>query len=136
MPNNRQLKKRYTTLLIISLLFCFNSVIAQSSYAAIEKNYNTRASSLIHELNSTKDTLLLRSTNRITQVYSINSTYKREIDLYLNTNFYELPLNNLSKGKHLLVVGESPKKIVFVIRILDRDSKVDIKETKLTYVNN
>lgn len=130
------MKKHYTALLIICLSSYFNSVLAQTSYAKIEKNYNIRANSLIHELNNTKDTLLLKSKRKITHIYSINSKYKREIDVYLNTNSYQLPLNNLTKGKHLLVVGESPKKIVFVIRILDSESKVELKETKLSYLEN
>lgn len=130
------MKTLHAILLIICLLLYSNSVLAQTSYAKIEKNYNTRASSLSHELNVSKDTLLLKSSNKITHVYSINSKYKREIDVYLDTNSYQLPLNNLTKGKHLLVVGESPKKIVFVIWILDNESKVDLKETKLSYIEN
>lgn len=130
------MKIHHTTLIIICLSLYSCSIFAQTSYAKIEKNYNTSASSLIHELNATKDTLLLKSSNKITQVYSINSKYKREIDVYLDTNFYQLPLNNLTNGKHLLVVGESPKKIVFVIRIFDNESKVDVKESKLSYLEN
>lgn len=94
------------------------------------------ASSLTHELNTTKDTLYLKSVNKITQVYSINSKYKREIDLYLSTNNYKLPLNNLTVGKHLLVVGESPKKIVFVIRIFESKDLVSLEKTNLSYTEN
>ena len=130
------MKTPYTILLIICLLVSISTSYAQTSYAKIEKNYNVRASSLIHELNTTKDTLCLKSVNKITQIYSINSKYKREIDVYLNTNNYKLPLNNLSVGKHLLVVGESPKKIVFVVRIFESKDLVSLEKTKLSYTDN
>lgn len=130
------MKTTYTTLLIICLLLSISTTFAQTSYAKIEKNYNVRASSLTHELNTTKDTLYLKSVSKITQVYSINSKYKREIDVYLNTNNYKLPLNNLTVGKHLLVVGESPKKIVFVIRIFESKDLVSLEKTKLSYTEN
>lgn len=131
------MKKTYITLILICLSGIINHVFSQTSFAEIEKNYNVRANSLLHELNVTKDTLLLKSERTITHVYSINSDYKREIDVYLDTNTYKLPLTNLSKGKHLLVVGESPKKIVFVIRILESsDTALSLEQTKLSYSNN
>lgn len=131
------MKRIFTLLLFVSLSVVINDVLAQTSFAKIEKNYNVSAKSLSHELNLTKDTLLLKSERIITHVYSINSDYKREIDVYLDTNTYKLPLTNLSKGKHLLVVGESPKKIVFVIRIMESsDTALSLEQTKLTYSNN
>jgi hypothetical protein len=131
------LKTLYTAILVVSFTSVINPLFAQSFQAQIEKNYNVRASSLSHELNTTKDTLHLKSERKITHVYSINSEYKREIDVYLDTTTYKLPLTNLSKGKHLLVVGESPKKIVFVIRIMESsDTALSLEQTKLSYSNN
>ncbi len=131
-----QLKTRFTTLLIPSFLLTFHMGLAQNSYAKIEKNYNTSASSLSHQLNTTKDTLLLKSTRKITHIYSINSDYKREIDVYLDTNEYQLPLSGLSQGKHLLVVGESPKKIVFVLRIRQTPEMITLEKSKLSYLDD
>ncbi len=95
---------------------------AQKQFAALEKNYNVNAKDLSHELNITKDTLLLKSSKTIDYVYAINREYKREIDFYNNTNTLKIPLNQLSMGKHLFVVGNSRKQIVFVVRVL-KDSK-------------
>lgn len=130
------MKKTYITIILICLSGLINVVFAQTSFAEIEKNYNVSANSLSHELNISKDTLLLKSERTITHVYSINSDYKREIDLYLDTNTYSLPLTNLSKGKHLLVVGETPKKIVFVIRILESEDVVSLEKTNLSFTDN
>ena len=130
------MKRIFTTLIIVCLSGIINQVFAQTSYAEIEKNYNLRANSLSHELNVTKDTLLLKSERSITHVYSINSQYKREVDVYLDTNTYRLPLTSLSVGKHLLVVGESPKKIVFVIRIMESEDIISLEKTTLSYTDN
>ncbi|WP_223033824.1 hypothetical protein [Hanstruepera marina] len=129
--------KTYSTTLIIGfLILCSYSVFGQASYAKIEKNYNNRASSLSHNLNKTKDTLLLKSTRKITHIYSINSDYKREIDIYLDTNEYQLSLSGLSLGKHLLVVGESPKKIVFVLRIQQTPEMITLEKSKLSSLDD
>ncbi|SFN95180.1 hypothetical protein SAMN04487989_10741 [Bizionia echini] len=120
--------------LILLLIVFFNShlAISQSSYRAkIEKNTNLEAQTLFHELNKTTDTLLLQSPTKISHIYSINTAYKREIDRYINTKNYKLPLQNLSKGKHVLVVSQSAKKIVFVIHIID--AFATIERSKLTY---
>lgn len=119
---------------IFLVSFFLNSqfAISQTSYMAkIEKNTSLKANTLLHELNSTKDTLLLQSPTKISHIYSINTAYKREIDMYIDANNYKIPLQNLSKGKHVLVVSQSSKKIVFVIYIIDAFTRIE--RTKLTY---
>jgi len=103
--------------MVISNLMVQN-LSAQKSFATIEKNVNIDAKSLFHDLNKTKDTLLLKSDKKITYVYSINKDHKRELNYYINKTTCELPLNNLSKGRHVLVVGQPGLKIVFVNRVL------------------
>ena len=39
--------------------------------------------------------------------------------------FYKFPLNKLPKGKHVLVAVQSPKRIVFVVKILKQIPKED-----------
>ena len=125
------------TLLHVSLFigFCnlINGIHAQTAFAEIEKNFNVKANSLSHELNISKDTLLLKSNRKITQIYSINSEYKREVDLYLDTETYKLPLKDLTIGKHLFVVAEPHKKIVFVVRVNDPSDVVLIEQNNVTY---
>lgn len=114
------------TLLCFGLLLLGSSVFGQTSYTAkIVKNTNLSARTLLHELNATKDTLLLQSPSKISHIYSINDEFKREIDTYPFTYNYKLPLQNLSKGKHVLVVSQSPKKIIFVIYILDATTTIE-----------
>ena len=95
----------------------FQKLHSQNQFATLEKNHNIRAKDLIHELNATKDTLLLNSLKSIDYVYAINSDYKREIDFYNNSNMLKVPLASLSIGKHVFVVGHDKMQIVFVIRV-------------------
>lgn len=105
--------------IVVVLIFLLSFTLqAQESYAKLEKNRNIQAKELIHELNETKDTLILRSNKKINGLYSINKDYSRELDFYINDTSFKLPLNKLSVGKHVMVAVQSPKRIVFVIRIL------------------
>ncbi|MCK7590064.1 hypothetical protein M0G43_05735 [Subsaxibacter sp. CAU 1640] len=115
---------KYRRLFLASIVgLTIHKLQAQKPFATIEKNYNVRAKDLFHELNSSKDTLLLQSTKPIDYVYAINSDYKREIDFYNNTNSLKIPLNQLSKGKHVFVVGHQKMQIIFVVRIQTETKK-------------
>lgn len=109
---------------------------AQEDFALLEKNYNFRANGLIQELNASKDTLILTSEKPMSYVYAINQEYKREIDTYAGTKYYEVPLTNLSKGKHVFVVSISPLKIVFVVRVLKDPDILPVETSVLTALKN
>ncbi|HLV13725.1 MAG TPA: hypothetical protein VKY41_00975 [Xanthomarina sp.] len=104
-------------LIAICLVVFTSSVFSQASFAKLEKNRNNLAKGLYHELNRAKDTLLLKSNLEISQVYSLNSENEREIDMYLNSRDIKIPISNLSSGKHVVIVNQSPKKILFVIHV-------------------
>lgn len=108
--------------LILLLVICsgslFQKIYAQDSFATLEKNKNSAVKNLIHELNVTKDTLLLKSDSRIDRVYSINTDIKREVDTLIYANEHKVSLRKLTKGKHVFVVEQNRKKIVFVVRVL------------------
>ncbi len=105
--------------LVLVLIFLLSFTLqAQEHYAKLEKNRNIQAKGLIHELNKTRDTLILTSDKKINYLYSINKDYSRNFDFKVDTTSYKLPLNKLTKGKHVLVAVQSPMRIVFVIRIL------------------
>lgn len=105
--------------LVLVLIFLLSYTLqAQEHYAKLEKNRNIQAKGLIHKLNNTRDTLILQSDTKINYLYSINKDYGREFDFYIDTTTYKLPLNKLTKGKHVLVAVQSPKRIVFVVKIL------------------
>ncbi|GAB5564069.1 MAG: hypothetical protein Wins2KO_11320 [Winogradskyella sp.] len=112
--------KNLVRICILIILVCLLSFTlnAQESYAKLEQNKNIQAKGLIHKLNKTKDTLILQSDTKINYLYSINKDYGRDYDFYVDANYYELPLNKLKKGKHVLVAVQSPKRIVFVVKIL------------------
>ena len=126
--------KNFSTWAILIVSFASSFTMAQTSHIGlIEKNANLSASNINHDLNKTKDTLLLQSDKLITNVYSINTEYKREVDVYLNKNEFSLPLIELSQGKHVLVVSQSSKKIVFVLHIYDSKNLTSVERSKLTY---
>jgi hypothetical protein len=110
------------TLVLLIIIACSNllctSVQAQEKFALIEKNVNVSASNLYHNLNKTKDTLILSGDKNIRYVYSINKLYKRETNQLINANSAKIPLTHLTKGKHVFVVEQTPLKIVFVIKVL------------------
>jgi len=132
------MKKTLVVLIVIACsdLLC-NSAYAQKKFASIKKNVNDSASELFHDLNTTKDTLILSGDKWIRKVYSINQNYKRETDLLINANSVKLPLTHLTKGKHVFVVEQMPLKIVFVIRVL-KDKKLEsaVEIGKLTASSN
>ncbi|WP_299128896.1 hypothetical protein [uncultured Winogradskyella sp.] len=96
---------------------------AQGHFAKLEKNRNILAKDLIHKLNKTGDTLILESNKKINYLYTINKDYGRDLDVFIDTTSFKLPLNKLSKGKHVLVAVQSPKRIVFVVRIINEIPK-------------
>ena len=118
----------------VSLLsLSYTDIYAQNDFALLEKNVNVRANGLIHRLNKTKDTLLLSSYKKINRVYSVNMDYEREVQANINATSYKIPLSNLSKGKHVFVVVQSPLRIVFVIKILNDETYIlPPKSVKLT----
>ncbi len=117
--------------LVLVLIFLLSYTLqAQEHYATLEKNRNIQAEGLIHKLNKTRDTLILQSDTKINYLYSINKDYGRELDFYIDTTTYKLPLNKLTKGKHVLVAVQSPKRIVFVVKILkDMPKEKPVKVT-------
>ena len=124
--------------LIVILIFLLSFTLsAQEQYAKLEKNRNIQAKNLVHKLNATKDTLILSSDQKINYLYSINKNYGRDFDIYIDTTYFEFPLNKLPKGKHVLVAVQSPKRIVFVVRILkeipkSEPEKLVVKEVVAT----
>ncbi|NOY47466.1 MAG: hypothetical protein GXO84_04580 [Chlorobi bacterium] len=118
------------TLIVLILIACSDllstSVHAQKKFASIEKNVNNSANNLFHDLNKTKDTLILRGDKNIRYVYSINKSYKREINQLINASSAKVPLTHLTKGKHVFVVEQMPLKIVFVIKVFgDKKTELD-----------
>ncbi|WP_047545197.1 hypothetical protein [Psychroserpens sp. Hel_I_66] len=112
-------------IIFFSLITSLNyTAQAQADLAILEKNVNIRAKGLIHELNTSKDTLILKSETLITKIYSVSMNYEREVDLNINKRLVKIPLNQLSKGKHVFVAVQSSMRIVFVIKILRDDEEM------------
>ena len=124
--------------IFFSLITSLNSTAqAQDDFAKLEKNVNIRAKGLIHQLNASKDTLILKSKSLINKVYSVSMDYKREISLPVNKKHINIPISHLSFGKHVVVVVQSKMRIVFVIRVLrDNELLFPIEEEELIAAKN
>lgn len=126
------MKTVYIIIFFIFLSIPLNQLQAQNDFAILEKNVNVRAKGLIQKLNASKDTLILQSDTFINKVYAVNMNYKREVDLAVRRKSVEIPLKNLSKGKHVFVAVQSPVRIVFVVKILrDNSILLAMEEDKL-----
>ena len=106
------------------------SVGQTKEYASLEKNTNHYAKDLYHNLNKTKDTLILKSDKPLRYIYSINQEYNREIDTYAGKNDFNIPLDSLTLGKHVFVVTQSSKRIIFVVHIYGRNQKMASVKTE------
>ena len=118
----------HAIIVLVSVLFS-QSTFSQEDFATLRKNVNSRASSLHHSLNKTKDTLVLKSPKEISYIYSVNQNYKREIDAYIGKTEHNVPLNNLSKGKHVFVVSHQRMKIVFTV-FINKDNELILPSDK------
>ncbi|MCC1484109.1 hypothetical protein [Winogradskyella immobilis] len=112
--------KNFTRILIVFLLTltCCN-VFSQTEYARLDKNKNPQVEGFYHNLNKTKDTLILKSDRKINYLYSIDKSQNKDLNLLVDAKTYKLPLNKLGKGKHVFVAIQSPLRIVFVVHMLE-----------------
>ena len=103
-------------ILLFLCVFGLTSVQAQQHFATIKKNYNVLAESLKHELNSSRDTLVLQSEKPILRVYTVGD-FGGLIDVEVNDYQQRIPLQNLRKGKYVFVVDQPKLKIVFQVLV-------------------
>ena len=111
------MQKNTLTLFIAFFCLSHSTLFSQQEFATIEKNINYRASGLYHDLNTAKDTLVLKSDSKINYIYSIHKKMKHDINRHVYAADYKVALRDLSKGKHIFVVVQQSLKIVFVVRI-------------------
>lgn len=106
---------------IIAILFAGITHVSfsQTQLATIHKNRNITASGFYHDLNKTKDTLILKSDKKISYLYTANNSKDKEVNVRVDSNSYKLPINKLSKGRNVLVAIQSPLRIVFVVDVVE-----------------
>lgn len=132
----RQLLK--LTIFLTVFAIC-NNALAQTAFAKINKNKNVLAKDLYHDLNKTKDTLILRSDKLINALYTSNNNAS-DFRKTINKKEFKLPLKRLQKGKNVLVVVQSPLRIVFTVHVPEKvafiDKSSDLKlNTKVVSIN-
>jgi hypothetical protein len=127
------LKNFTLTLITLLITLTFSNAFSQVDYARIDKNKNIQAEGFFHDLNKTKDTLVLKSDQKINYLYSIDKSQRRDLNLLINSKTYKLPLNKLGKGKHVFVAIQSPLRIVFVVHML---KEIPVITKKVTHVSD
>lgn len=110
---------------VIYITACVSFSYSQTDYAKINKNKNVQAAGLFHDLNKTKDTLILKSDKKINYLYTANNKGKKGINTRIDATEYKLPLNRLQKGRNVFVAIQSPMRIVFVVNILKEIPIID-----------
>ena len=108
--------------IMICMLFCVKFSFSQDEFATIRKNVNVLAKTLKHDLNASKDTLILEGKEPIRRLYTIGEN-AGVVDDYIYNRFYKLPLHQLKNGRYLFVAFESRKRIVFEINVLGSSAK-------------
>ena len=119
----------------VLVTFSLQSAYAQGDFAVLKKNVNVQAKGLSQELNETKDTLILKSERIIQKVYAVNMDYEREVDINVRDTSIKIPLNNLSKGKHVFVAVQSPLRFVFTVKIIGDNQTLVALDDKLALKN-
>jgi len=120
------------TMALFIAFFCLSNsqLIAQQDFAIIQKNINIRASGLYHDLNATKDTLVLKGDSKISYIYTIHNKMKQDINRHVYVTDYKVSLRDLDKGKHIFVVVQNALKIVFVVRVYGDPDVVVVADNK------
>jgi len=115
-----------TTLTLLVAFFCLSNsqLFAQHDFAKIEKNINVLASGLYHDLNATKDNLVLKSNTKISNIFTIHNKMKYNINRSVYASDYKVALRDLDLGKHIFVVNQDSLKIVFVVRIYGEEPTI------------
>ncbi|MDO1501244.1 hypothetical protein Q2T40_14000 [Winogradskyella maritima] len=111
--------KKITLIVTVVIATTITSpLFAQVNFAKIDKNRNVQASGLYHDLNKTKDTLVLKSDRKINYVYALNGGTSPAKEYYIDKPSYKIALNQFKKGKHVFVAVQQPLQIVFVVYVL------------------
>ena len=129
-----KINHRTLVLLFILPVFCSIHSYGQDKLFTLEKNRNVLANDLVHTLNRTKDSLLLRSNQKIHYIYSINRENEKEINQFVDAHEALIPLNDLSSGKHVIAVSLEQKKILFVVWVHDPNESYIARKPKRTEV--
>ena len=124
--------KNIAPCLFVMVALCLQSnLMCQTEFATIKKNRNLRAEGLFHDLNTSKDTLVLKSHTKIDYLYAIPSKNPNSKQHFtIDSTEYKIPLNQFKKGKHVFVAVQSPLEIVFVVNVLHENPNLNLKNIK------
>jgi hypothetical protein len=113
-------------LLICAICLINHNSSAQEDFAVIRKNVNVLAKDLHHDLNATKDTLILKSKKKMYKVYTIGDNYG-VVNYDIKAFDLQVPLTNLKKGRYVFVVNHLYHKVVFQVTV-QRNSNYSVNE--------
>ena len=102
---------------ICTLLILFSTVISYSQNFTLLKNTNPKAKELKHNLNTTKDSLILESEKKILKVEIFNEDYEKIV--IVEDFIAQIGLNDIPEGKFVIETNLEDKNIIFGIMRYD-----------------
>jgi hypothetical protein len=116
--------------IIWTLLFLFSTAISFGQDIILQKNTHPKTKELKHNLNQTKDTLIMGCESSIFKVEIFNEDYEKII-IVENIQAH-IPLNDLPAGR-FVVQAQLSNKIV-VMHLVKRDNMNDVHNSNLSTV--
>lgn len=98
---------------ICTLLILCSTIIISGQNVTLLKNFNPKVKELKHDLNSTKDSLILRCENTIVKVEIFNEDYEKLI--VVENHNTEIYLNDIPAGKFAVEVTLADKVVLMDI---------------------
>jgi len=117
---------------ISTLLFLLITVISYGQNFTLQKNTNPKAKELTHNLNSTKDSLLLGCDTKILKVEIFNEDYEKIV--VVEDFKIQISLEDISEGKFVVETKLVDKIIIF--GLMKRNHSNQINNSSLALKNN
>ena len=112
---------------ICTLLILFSTAISNGQNIFLLKNTNPKAKDLKHNLNNTKDSLLLESETKILKVEIFNEDYENM--LIVEDFKTQICLSNIPEGKFVIEVKLADKVIIFGLMRNDYSNDLSYTES-------
>ncbi|WP_370392337.1 hypothetical protein [uncultured Winogradskyella sp.] len=116
-------------IIFITTFLILTSTITYGQTNLLIKNVNLRAKELKHDLNASKDTLVLEASRTIHKLEIYNHSFSKHIEV--ENKMVNVPLNQLPLGKLIVEVVLKDKRIILtIIRQSEGDELTEIAEAE------
>lgn len=118
---------------ICTLLILFSTVISYSQNFTLLKNTNPKAKALVHNINTTNDSLVLESSNKILKVEIFNEDYE---DIVIVEDFNtKIGLKDIPEGKFVVETKLEDKIVIFGLVRYDYIDTIDNSDASINKID-